>query len=61
MISLSVDHAHASEHYGERWGRHWLDAARYSGNFSWSRSEDADRYRRGMHTFFQTHRAVSRI
>jgi hypothetical protein len=25
-----VDRALASPHYGERWGRHWLDAARYA-------------------------------
>jgi hypothetical protein len=24
-----VDHLLASPHYGERWGRHWLDVARY--------------------------------
>lgn len=25
-----LDHLLASPHYGERWGRHWLDVARYS-------------------------------
>ena len=25
-----VDRLLASPHYGERWGRHWLDVARYS-------------------------------
>ena len=25
-----VDHLLASPHYGERWGRHWLDLARYA-------------------------------
>ena len=25
-----VDRLLASEHYGERWGRHWLDLARYA-------------------------------
>ena len=25
-----VDRLLASVHYGERWGRHWLDAARYA-------------------------------
>jgi hypothetical protein len=25
-----IDRLLASEHYGERWGRHWLDAARYA-------------------------------
>ncbi|HEU0005978.1 MAG TPA: DUF1553 domain-containing protein [Terriglobia bacterium] len=36
-----VDHLLASPHYGERWGRHWLDLARYadSGGFEF----DVDR------------------
>jgi hypothetical protein len=25
-----IDKLLASPHYGERWGRHWLDAARYA-------------------------------
>ncbi len=25
-----IDHLLASSHYGERWGRHWLDTARYA-------------------------------
>jgi cytochrome c553 len=29
-IEIVVDHLLASPHYGERWGRHWLDVARYS-------------------------------
>jgi hypothetical protein len=28
--SKQVERLLASEHYGERWGRHWLDAARYA-------------------------------
>ncbi|HTI51998.1 MAG TPA: DUF1549 domain-containing protein, partial [Planctomycetaceae bacterium] len=35
-----VDRLLASPHYGERWGRHWLDLVRYSDEF-----EDAWRYR----------------
>ena len=27
-----VDRLLASPHYGERWGRHWLDVARYADN-----------------------------
>ncbi len=26
----AIDHLLASPHYGERWGRHWLDVARYA-------------------------------
>jgi hypothetical protein len=26
----AVERLLASKHYGERWGRHWLDAARYA-------------------------------
>jgi hypothetical protein len=28
--ALLVDRLLASPHYGERWGRHWLDVARYA-------------------------------
>ena len=45
-IGRVVDRLLASPHYGERWGRHWLDVARYAdtrgyvlfqdGNFPWS-------------------------
>jgi hypothetical protein len=31
-----VDHLLASPHYGERWGRHWLDAARYADSNGYS-------------------------
>jgi hypothetical protein len=36
-----VDRALASPHYGERWGRHWLDQARYADTNGYS--VDADR------------------
>src|SRR5690606_38221980 len=29
-VAKVVDRLLASPHYGERWGRHWLDVARYS-------------------------------
>src|SRR5207302_834060 len=29
-FSKVVDRLLASPHYGERWGRHWLDVARYA-------------------------------
>ena len=32
-VSDLVDELLASPHYGERWGRHWLDIARYSDGF----------------------------
>jgi hypothetical protein len=34
-----VDRLLASPHYGERWGRHWLDAARYADSDGGSRDE----------------------
>lgn len=43
-----VDRALASEHYGERWGRHWLDAARYADSDGYEKDRprpDAWRYR----------------
>jgi len=30
LLEKVVDHLLQSPHYGERWGRHWLDTARYS-------------------------------
>ena len=33
----------ASRHYGERWGRHWLDVARYADSDGYE--SDADRPR----------------
>ena len=35
-----VDRLLASPHYGERWGRHWLDVARYADTRDWHANED---------------------
>ena len=43
-----VDELLASEHFGERWGRHWLDLARYADSFGYERDDvrpNAWRYR----------------
>jgi hypothetical protein len=43
-----VDEALASPHFGERWGRHWLDAARYADSDGYEKDRprpDAWRYR----------------
>ncbi len=43
-----VDRALASEHFGERWGRHWLDMARYADSDGYEKDRprpDAWRYR----------------
>ena len=43
-----VDQLLASEHFGERWGRHWLDLARYADSFGYERDDvrpNAWRYR----------------
>ena len=43
-----VDHLLDSEHFGERWGRHWLDLARYADTFGYERDDvrpNAWRYR----------------
>lgn len=43
-----VDRALSSPHYGERWGRHWLDAARYADSDGYEKDRarpDAWRYR----------------
>ncbi|HTM49539.1 MAG TPA: PSD1 and planctomycete cytochrome C domain-containing protein [Bryobacteraceae bacterium] len=40
-----VDRLLASPHYGERWGRHWLDQARYADSDSGSRDEPRQIYK----------------
>lgn len=43
-----VDRLLASKHFGERWGRHWLDLARYADSFGYERDDvrpNAWRYR----------------
>jgi len=43
-----LDQALASEHFGERWGRHWLDMARYADSDGYEKDRprpDAWRYR----------------
>src|SRR5947208_3603009 len=37
-----VDRLLASPHYGERWGRHWLDVARYADTKGYVFFEDAN-------------------
>ena len=44
----AIDRLLASEHFGERWGRHWLDLARYADTFGYERDDvrpNAWRYR----------------
>lgn len=45
--SLVVERLLASPHYGERWGRHWLDAARYA---------DSDGFEKDKPRFVWTYR-----
>jgi hypothetical protein len=43
-----IDHLLASKHYGEKWGRHWLDLVRYAETNGYERDNpkpDAWRYR----------------
>ena len=40
-----VDRLLASPHYGERWGRHWLDTARYSDTIGGDRNNRVTEYR----------------
>ena len=37
----AIDRLLASEHYGERWGRHWLDIAGYADSEGYSNSDQA--------------------
>jgi mono/diheme cytochrome c family protein len=40
-----IDKLLASPHYGERWGRHWLDTARYSDTIGGERNNRTTEYR----------------
>ncbi|MFP6676519.1 MAG: DUF1549 domain-containing protein, partial [Pirellulaceae bacterium] len=52
-----IDRLLASDHFGERWGRHWLDLARYADTFGYERDDarpNAWRYRDWViHSFNQ--------
>jgi hypothetical protein len=43
-FARAVDRLLASPHYGERWGRHWLDVARYSDTKGYVSNEADNRY-----------------
>jgi len=48
VYATTVDRLLASPHFGERWGRHWLDLARYADSFGYERDDvrpNAWRYR----------------
>ena len=48
VYAATVDRLLASPHFGERWGRHWLDLARYADSFGYERDDvrpNAWRYR----------------
>ena len=44
LVERTVDRLLASPHYGERWGRHWLDTARYSDTKGTKRNGVIDRF-----------------
>jgi hypothetical protein len=46
-VSALVDQLLASPHYGERWGRHWLDVARYAD----SNGQEGDQDRPGAYHY----------
>ncbi len=59
-----VDRLLASPHFGERWGRHWLDLARYSESSGGGRSllfKEAWRYRDYVITSFNLDRPYDRF
>ncbi|MBL9151228.1 MAG: PSD1 domain-containing protein [Verrucomicrobiales bacterium] len=48
LYAAEVDELLASPHFGERWGRHWLDEARYADSTGYEKDStraDAHRYR----------------
>ncbi|NBS04190.1 MAG: DUF1553 domain-containing protein [Verrucomicrobia bacterium] len=44
ILERTVDKLLASPHYGERWGRHWLDTARYSDTKGLKKAGTIDRF-----------------
>jgi hypothetical protein len=59
-----VDRLLASPHFGERWGRHWLDVARFAESSGGGRTalfKDAWRYRDYVITSFNTDKAFSQF
>jgi hypothetical protein len=59
-----VDRLLASPHYGERWGRHWLDLARFADSNGYEHDEvrpDAWRYRDYVITAFNEDRPYDRF
>ena len=44
VLERAVDKLLASPHYGERWGRHWLDTARYSDTKGLKKAGTIDRF-----------------
>lgn len=59
-----IDRLLASPHYGERWGRHWLDLARYADSNGYEYDEvrpDAWRYRDYVIAAFNSDKPYSRF
>lgn len=59
-----VDRLLASEHFGERWGRHWLDLARYADTFGYERDDvrpNAWRYRDWVVNSFNTNQPYNQF
>ena len=51
-----VDRLLASPHYGERWGRHWLDTARYADTRGYTANNGKDKYEGVQYPFAWTYR-----
>jgi hypothetical protein len=63
-LARAVDQLLASPHFGERWGRHWLDVARYADSSGGGRSllfPDAWRYRDYVIVAFNNDKPYSRF
>jgi hypothetical protein len=63
-VAALVDGLLASPHFGERWGRHWLDVARYADSTGGGRSmifKDAWRYRNYVIGSFNANKPYDRF
>ena len=61
-LGKAIDRLLASPHYGERWGRHWLDLARFAESNGYEFDElrpDAWRYRDYVHRRLQRRQACT--
>ena len=56
VLEKWIDQLLASPHYGERWGRHWLDTARYAETAGTNNQNPKNRFRGARYEYAWTYR-----